>query len=38
MDARETFFKNKVTTLMSKPNVIRILNKPMSKKKNPEVI
>ena len=32
MDIRESFFKNKVTSLMSRPTVIRNLNKPMSKK------
>ena len=32
MDIRESFFKNKVTTLMSRPIVIRNLNKPMAKK------
>lgn len=34
MDIRESFFKNKVTSLMSRPAVIKILNKPMSKKNN----
>lgn len=33
LDYRETFFKNKVTSLMSRPTVIKSLNKPMSKKK-----
>ena len=32
MDIRESFFKNKVTSLMSRPTVIRNLNKPMGKK------
>lgn len=31
-DIRESFFKNRVTALMSRPAVIKILNKPMSKK------
>ena len=38
VDLRQSFFKNKVTTLMTKPNVIKIFNNPMSKKKNPQVI
>ncbi len=32
MDLRESFFKNKVTALLSRPAVIKILNKPMGKK------
>jgi hypothetical protein len=32
VDIRESFFKNRVTSLMSRPAVIKILNKPMSKK------
>lgn len=35
IDIRESFFKNKVTTLMSRPTVIKILNKPMTKKSQP---
>lgn len=34
MDSRESFFKNRVTGLMAKPTVVKILNKsPMKKKK-----
>jgi hypothetical protein len=32
IDIRESFFKNRVTSLMSRNNVIKVLNKPMSKK------
>ncbi len=34
LDIRQSFFKNRVTTLMSRPTVIKSLNKPkpMSKK------
>lgn len=39
MDPRESFFKNKVTALMSKPAVIRILNsKPMGKKNEAPIV
>lgn len=31
-DARESYFKNKVTYLMSRPSVLKTLNKPMEKK------
>ncbi len=32
VDIRESYFKNKVTALMTRPAVIKIMNKPMSKK------
>jgi hypothetical protein len=36
MDVRESYFKNKVTSLMSRGNVIKSLNKPpMAKKEKP---
>lgn len=36
MDIRESYFKNKVTSLMMKNNVIKTLNKPpMAKKEKP---
>lgn len=35
VDLRESFFKNKVTALMSRPLVIKVLNKPMTKKSQP---
>jgi hypothetical protein len=38
VDIRESFFKNKVTTLMSRPMVMKILNKPMVKKSQPAVV
>lgn len=38
IDIRESFFKNRVTSLMSRPTVIRILNKPMSKKSKPGIV
>lgn len=38
MDIRESFFKNKVTSLMSRPTVIKTLNKPMSKKSQAPVV
>lgn len=38
LDIRESFFKNRVTTLMSRPTVIKILNKPMTKKAKPAVV
>ena len=34
MDIRESFFKNRVTSLMSRPAIIKILNRPMNKKNN----
>lgn len=37
-DIRESFFKNRVTSLMSRPAVIKILNKPMSKKSQSPLI
>ena len=38
VDIRESFFKNKVTTLMSRTTVIKTLNKPMTKKSKPAII
>lgn len=38
VDMRQSFFKNKVTSLMSKTAVIRILNKPMIKKGKPGIV
>lgn len=36
MDIRESYFKNKVTSLMMKGNVVKTLNKPpMAKKEKP---
>jgi hypothetical protein len=37
MDPRESFFKSRVTGLMSKPTVVKILNKPPMKKKKKKV-
>ena len=37
-DIRESFFKNRVTQLMSRPSVIKILNKPMSKKTQSPIV
>lgn len=31
-DERETFFRNKVTLLMTKPNVVKAISSPMCKK------
>lgn len=38
IDIRESFFKNRVTSLMSRPTVIKILNKPMIKKSQAPII
>ena len=38
VDIRESFFKNRVTSLMSRPAVIKILNKPMGKKNQAPVV
>lgn len=38
IDSRESFFKNKVTSLMSRPTVMKVLNKPMIKKTQPAVV
>lgn len=38
IDIRESFFKNRVTSLMSRPTVIKILNKPMIKKSQSPII
>ena len=37
VDIRQSFFKNKVTGLMARPMVIKVLNKPMVKKSQPAV-
>jgi hypothetical protein len=37
MDPRESFFKSRVTGLMSKPTVVKILNKPPMKKKKKKI-
>jgi len=38
VDIRESFFKNRVTTLMSRTSVIKTLNKPMTKKNKPAIV
>lgn len=38
VDIRESYFKNRVTSLMSRPTVIKILNKPMVKKNQAPII
>lgn len=37
-DLRESFFKTKIATLMAKPTVIHILNKPTSRSSIPSTV